>query len=455
MNITRESLSDLDLRIKVVVEEADYAEKVTKQLKSYKNRAEVPGFRKGMAPMGLIQRMYKSAVTADEVQKLLNESLFKYIDDEKLDILGQPLSNEELTATPDFDHEKEFTFVFDAALMPQVNIDWSKINVKYNEVKVDKKEIDTQIDNITRQHGKFETPETIGENDFIYGKAVELDKDGKEKEGGINVFCSFEVSTIKDEEIRNSFLGKKKDDKVRFAANKAFKTEDLERNFHLDADVAKKFKSEVELTISGCSHITPHEIDEELFSTVFPGREIKDADAFRKAIAADVEQSYKEQCDILFANQVRRQLLDNFDAAIPEAFMKRWVLSRSENLTAEELDKEWAEKYVPAMKWEFIEAALMKIKDINPTRIELIDEIKGILRQNGAAKDAEDAEKQEAELEQIANTIANDSQNSRQVYDRIYHRKLVQLFRDEVKPETEKITVKEFLNRAKADNEEK
>ena len=322
-------------------------------------------------------------------------------------------------------------------------------------MKVDKKEIDTQIDNITRQHGKFETPETIGENDFIYGKAVELDKDGNEKEGGINVFCSFEVSTIKDEEIRNSFLGKKKDDKVRFAANKAFKTEDLERNFRLDADVAKKFKSEVELTISGCSHITPHEIDEELFSTVFPGREIKDADAFRKAIAADVEQSYKEQCDILFANQVRRQLLDNFDAAIPEAFMKRWVLSRSESLTAEELDKEWAEKYVPAMKWEFIEAALMKIKDINPTRIELIDEIKGILRQNGAAKDAEDAEKQEAELEQIANTIANDSQNSRQVYDRIYHRKLVQLFRDEVKPETEKITVKEFLNRAKADNEEK
>lgn len=450
MNITRESLNNLEHRIKIEIVESDYAEKVTKQLKNYKNHAQVPGFRKGMAPMGMIQRMYKGAITADEVQNLLNESLFKYIDDEKLNIVGSPLANEELTGKPDMEHGKDFTFYFDIATMPEVKIDWSKIDVKMTEVKVDKKEIDTQIDNITRQHGKFESPETIAENDFIYGKAVELDKSGNEKEGGLNVFCSFEVSTIKDEEIRNSFIGKKKDDKIRFVANKAFKTEDLERNFRLDADVAKKFKSEVELTISGASRVTPHEVNEELFNIVFPGKEIKDAAAFRKALAADLEASYKDNSEILFANKVRHALLENFDAEVPEAFLKRWILSRGEkDITAEKLDAEWAEKYLPAMKWEFIEFALQQIKPLNPSHAEVVDEIKTIIKRNNASAGEKESDE---EIDRLANTIANDQQNSRSIIDRLYHRNLVNVFVEQIKPETEKISVKEYNERVREEN---
>lgn len=456
MNITRENLSDLDICIRIDIEESDYAEKVTKQLKNYKNKASVPGFRKGMAPMGLIQRMYKGAVMADEVQNLLNESLFNYIDSEKLEIVGSPLANEEKTGKPDFEKGTAFTFYFDAALMPEIQLDWSKVSVKINEVKVDKKEIDTQLDNITRQHGKFETPETIGENDFIYGKAVELDKDGNEKDGGMNVFCSFDVSTIKDEDIRKEFIGKKKDEKVKFFANKAFKTEDLERNFRLDAEVAKKFKSEVEMTISGCSHVTPHELDEELFNMVYPTKAIKDADAFRKAVAVDIEESYKEQADIMFANQVRRALIENFNAAIPEAFLKRWILSRNEkDLTVDQIESDWEKNYLPSLKWEFIDHALNKIQNLNPTREEVVEEMKVLIRNNGGIPTEGDAKEQEDALNRVAESLANDQQNAPQVADRIYHRKLVQLFRDQLKPEIDKITIKEFVNRAKAENENK
>lgn len=451
MNITRESLSNLEYRVKIEIAESDYAEKVTKQLKNYKSRVQVPGFRKGMAPMSMIQRMYKSAVTADEVQNILNENLFKYIDDEKLNVVGSPLANDELTGTPDFEKGKDFTFYFDIAVMPEVNIDWSKIDVKMAEVKVDKKEIDTQIENITRQHGKFESPETIAETDYIYGRAVELDKEGNEKEGGMNVFCSFEVSSVKDEEIRNSFIGKKKDDKVRFAANKAFKADDIERNFRLDPEVAKKFKSEVELTISGASRVTPHEVNDELFKMVFPDKEIKDAAAFRKALAADLEASYKENCDVLFANQVRKQLMDNFDAEIPEAFLKRWMLTRgSKEITAEKLEVEWADVFLPSMKWEFIEYALQQIKPLNPSHIEVVDEIKSIIKRNTAAKEDTNDE----EIERTANSIANDQQSSRQIQDRIYHRNLVSLFREKLNPETEKITVKEYNERIREDKKQ-
>ena len=343
MNITRENLGDLDLCIKIEIAESDYAEKVTKQLKEYQHKATVPGFRKGMAPMGLIQRMYKTSVVADVVQGLLGDSLYKYIDDEKLNIIGSPLSNEEKNGAVDFEKSKDFTFYFDAALSPEVNIDWTKVDAKLCAVKVTAKDIDSQIEAITQRYGKFETPDTIGEGCMVYGKAVELTKEGAEKEGGMSAFCSFSLSDMKDAEIANQFYGKKAEEKVVFNPSKAFTASQIEKVFRLDSAAAKKFKADVEMTISGCSKITPAELNEELYERVFPGQGIKEADKFRKAIGEEIEKANDEQCHILFVNQVRKQLLEHFDAPMPEAFLKRWILSRSDdkNVTAETIENEW------------------------------------------------------------------------------------------------------------------
>ncbi len=153
MNISRENLGELDLLIKIDIAESDYAEQVTKQLKDYQKKATVPGFRKGMAPMGLIQRIYKSAIVADQVQNLLGESLYKYLDDEKLDIIGSPLSNDEKTGKPDFEKDKDFTFYFDAALMPQVNLAWDKVNATLYQIKVNPKDVDRQVEEISQRYG--------------------------------------------------------------------------------------------------------------------------------------------------------------------------------------------------------------------------------------------------------------------------------------------------------------
>ena len=168
MNISRENLGDLDLLIKIDVVESDYADKVTKQLKDYQHKATVPGFRKGNAPFGLIQRMYKPACVADAVQDLLSESLLKYIEDEKLDIVGFPLSNDEKTGTHDFAKETDFTFYFDAALAPEINIEWDKVDAKLCSIKVAAKDIDAQVKDITDRYGKFESPKTVGEGDHVF-----------------------------------------------------------------------------------------------------------------------------------------------------------------------------------------------------------------------------------------------------------------------------------------------
>ena len=443
MNITRENLGELDLCIKIEVAESDYAEKVSKQLKEYRQKATVPGFR---------QRMYKSAVVADTVQNLLGESLYKYIDDEKLELLGSPLSNEEKNGTIDFEKGTEFTFYFDAALAPQVNLDWSKVDTKLCSIKVTAKDIDTQIDSITKRYGKFETPDTVGEGDNVYGKAVELTKEGTEKEGGLNVFCSFELSDMKDAELAAPFIGKKAEEKVVFNPSKAFTASQIEKIFRLDTAAAKKFKSDVEVTISGVSRITPAEINEELFEKVFPGEGIKTVDKFRKAISAQIEKANDEQCQILFVNKVRKQLLDNFDAPMPEAFLKRWILSRNEdkNVTAETIEEQWADTYVPSLKWEMIDGALNKIKSIDPTQNEIVDAIKDILRRtDGEPQEGETPEQAEQRLEQAARTIAQDRRNVQQIIDKLYVEKTFALFKEQLNPEVEKVSAKEFAERCK------
>lgn len=449
MNITRENLSDLELCIKVDIEEKDYIENVNKQLKDYQKKAVVPGFRKGMAPMGLIQRMYKAAIVGDAVQNELNTALFKYIDDEKLHILGMPMSNDEKTGEVDFAKQTAYTFYFDVAVAPEFNIEWDKVNVVYNQVKVTAKDVDAEINNAVSRYGKFETPEVAAAGDILYGKLVELDKNGAKKEGGIDTFVSLNLQNLKDAELMPLFEGKKAEEKVVFNMAKAFPTADIERALHIDTAAAKKFKSDVELTLSGISRIIPHEINDDLFKMVFPEQEIKDEAAFRKAMQKEIEKANAEQSDYLFVNQVRKALLDQFTAPLPENFLKRWFASRGEKeMTPESIEADWAEKYVPSLKWELIESKLEEISPVEPTNNQIVDYIKDILRRSDKQQEGETAEQAEERLEKAARSIAADRQNVRQLVDRLYAENLAKLFKDQLKPEVEKVSAKEFAERA-------
>jgi trigger factor len=440
----------LELCIKVDIEENDYIENVNKQLKEYQHKATIPGFRKGMAPKGLIERMYKPAIVGDAVQNTLNTSLFKYIDDEKLHILGMPMSNDEKTGEVDFAKGTSFSFYFDVAVAPEFNLEWDKVNVKYNQLKVTAKDVDNEMNNVVNRYGKFETPETVAAGDIMYGKLVELDKAGAPKEGGVETFVSLNLLNLKDAELMPLFEGKKAEDKIVFNMAKAFPTADIERALHIDTAAAKKFKADVELTLSGISRIIPHELNDELFQMVFPGQAVKDEAAFRKMLQKEIEKANAEQSDYLFVNQVRKALLDQFTAPLPENFLKRWFASRGDkDMTPEKIEAEWNDKYLPSLKWELIESKLEAISPVEPTNNQIVDYIKDILRRNDRKVEGEKTEETEQRLEQAARTIAADRKNVGQVIDRLYADNLSKLFKDQVKPEVEKVSVKEFAERAK------
>jgi trigger factor len=285
----------------------------------------------------------------------------------------------------------------------------------------------------------------------MYGKLVELDKNGAPKEGGVDTFVSLNLLNLKDAELMPTFEGKKAEDKIVFNMAKAFAVADIERALRIDNAAAKKFKSDVELTLSGISRIIPHEINDELFAKVFPGQEVKDADAFRKLLQGEIEKANNEQSDYLFVNQVRQALIDQFSAPLPEAFLKRWFASRGEKeMTPESIESDWTEKYLPSLKWELIEAKLEEIQPVEPTNNQIVDSIKEILRRNDTPVEGETSEQAEQRLEQAARTIAADRQNTRTLVDRIYADNLAKVLKEQVKPEVEKVSAKEFGERAKA-----
>ena len=448
MNITRENTGELELLIKVEISESDYQENVEKQLKEYQKKAVVAGFRRGNAPMGLIKKMYQKAIVADEVQSVIGQSLYKYIEDENLKIVGSPLSNDEKTGEIDFD-KKDFVFYFDAALMPKANIQWKNIDVKRTQIKVSSKEIDEQLDDAARRFGKFETPETVEQTDFVYGKVVEMEN-GNVKESGLNTFMSLEMKKLKATNFKKLFAEKKVEDKVVFNPSKVLDAETIAASFRMKEEEAQNFVSDVELSISGISRITPHEINEELFAKMFPNEDIKNVDDVKKKMKAETEKVYEEQCKMLFNAEVRKALIDQFTEYIPTEFIQKWLASRGEkDMTLENIVAEWDGKYLPSIKWEFIESSLREMKDIDPTQNEVVDYIKGVMTSYDLRKEDEDEKAYDERIEKAARTIAQDKNNVGQVYEKIYSEKLFALLEENIKPEVEKMTIKEFSERNK------
>ena len=173
MNVTKETTGDLTAVLKIDVLAADYADAVAAELKEYRKKANIPGFRPGQVPMGIIKKMYEKSVIADKVQRVMSDALYQYIDDNKLSILGSPMANNEKTASIDWDNQKDFTFYFDIAMQPEFELDLTSHDVTYYDITPTDEMLDKFVEDIQRRFGKFESPETIGETDFVYGEIEE------------------------------------------------------------------------------------------------------------------------------------------------------------------------------------------------------------------------------------------------------------------------------------------
>ena len=371
MNITQSTKGDNLISIKISVEKADYQEEVEKTLKQLRHKANVPGFRPGMVPMGMIKKMYGASAKMEALNTVVSDSLNKHIFDNKLNLLGYPLSDNELQQPADLEKEDDIDFYFEAALRPEINVDFTNTMVDFYHIIPTDEEVDKVVEDLQQRNPNTSHPETVGEDDRLEIKIREA-KDGKEVEGGFEKDgLYFNMSQIKNKTQRKKFIDKEVGSEFIVNFAKVFGSEEEAAKILGEGAPAA---SDFNIIIDDALREEKPELDEDFFKKIFPDQDIKDLDAFKAAVKAEMEKQHEAEIDPILFNKMIDELVAAVRFDLPDAFMKRWIVDNSQgNISAEDIEKNYEKDYVKGLRWQLIEDAIVKA---NPELIIKDEEVK-------------------------------------------------------------------------------
>lgn len=447
MNITKENLDELNAVVKVKVGPADYTDRVEHALKTYQKRASMPGFRPGKVPASLVRKMYGKALMAEELNRLLSDTLYKYIQENKIEVLGNPLPKEENNHL-DFDNQSEFEFQFDMALAPQFSLELNS-DLSFNEyvVRVEDKLIDGYVSDMTRRYGRIVSADTIEEGDLVYADFVQLDANGEILPGGI-----FKSSTLfldkPVKEAHKGMIGGKADDKfVLGAKDIADSAKDLASKLGISEQEAENLDAKFQATVKSVSRLHPAELNEELFDKVYGPGAVKSAEEFRAKIADELRSMFTRDAEQRLRNDITAELLNRTNLSLPDAFLKRWLLAANEKpLTMEQVEAEYP-LYARQLRWQLIENKLIRDNDIKVTAEEAAEHVKNILRSNYAKYGRNPDEVSDDELNDTVKRILDKEEEAKKVYEDLYAMKLMSLYRSKCNIQPKEVSYEEFLSR--------
>lgn len=444
-NVTRENLSVLNDKITVTLSKEDYLAGFEKSLKKYAKTANIPGFRKGMIPAGLIKKMYGQSVFSEEVMRQVEKSLLDYLENEKVDVFAQPLPLENNSPTLDMNNPTDYSFSFEIGLKPEVAIDVTKLNVKQYQVTVTDEMVEQEIDRLQVHNGKMTEPETVtGDDNVLNVKFVETDNEGNDLESGITKENSLLVKYF-TEKFRKNLIGKKAGDTVDLQLKKAF--DDKEMEFILSDLGLEKGKKEEEskyfkLHITKVGLVERPELNEAFFETVYPGKAIATTDEFKKAVKSEIDNYYEAQVLNQVHDQIYHQLLAHANFQFPDSFLKRWLqVSGAKPKTNEEVETEFP-TFKEQLKWTLIS---------NQLRVEhkievLPDDIRNLAKQQllqylGGQINMGDNQQW---VEDYANRMMQDRKFMEDSYHRIATEKMFTAVAEKVKKTEEAISAEDF-----------
>ncbi len=464
MKVSQEKTGDLTSLIKIEIQQADYQPEVDKQLKDQRKKLQLPGFRVGQVPLSMVKKMYENTLVAQEVEKLINENLYKYIQDNNMKVLCSPMANNEKNPQNPTGPIKDFTLFFDVALQPEFDLDLSKINTTFYQVEPTKENVDSYIENLCKRFGKQEQAEAIDEKDLVYGRLVELDDQEKEKKGGLNVYTSIAIDKIPLATVKKQFIGKKKDAEIKIKPAKLFKDDNLLASFlHISKDEAKGFDSQCNFKVDSIERVTPAEINSELFKKVYPAKDIQNEQQFTEAIKEELSNNYANTVNIHFMNTVSDTLQHEVKFSLPEEFLKKWLIENNHDKKKEDLEAEFP-KFLDAMRWQLIESKICEQYNITVNKQEVVDyfqnELLPMYFPVFEGETEEQKQQREHHLTEIANNMAADKEQSRKGYDYVLDRKLIKVLRENTVCKLEKVALDDYLkivsqNNQKNSNKEK
>lgn len=378
MQITKNNIDELIATIKISLVKEDYQENVDKSLKIYQKRVTMPGFRQGKVPMGLIKRQYEKAVTFEEVNKLVGEKLFEYLDNEKIEYIGSPLPSEREKFQPNID-QPDLSFAFDVALTPKfdVTIDNSLKLPKYN-VTLSEDFLNNQVEAYKSQAGKYEIVEQVGEKSKLDGAVFQVDENGNKLENGLSNNTVMLVSNVKDEEIKKEFLGKKVGDQINFDLKKAFPNEtDAKYMLANNAIDFNTINANFAFKIDKIEDFVPGELNQENFDKFFGADIVHNEDEMRAKIVEINQPSLQRDSDYKLMLDYREALTENIKFDLPLDFMVKWMLTRKEN---QDLTKEsFLQKYPTFekdLRWNLIQGKIVKDNNLTVSPDEELEAAK-------------------------------------------------------------------------------
>ena len=374
MNVSLQNIDKVSALLTVKLEKADYQERVDKALKHLRQKAQMPGFRPGMVPMGLVKKMYGKSVLAEEVNKLLSETVYKYIQDNKVNILGEPLPNEEKQPAIDFDTMEEFEFLFDIALAPEFKVEVSKDDkVDYYDIEVTDEMVNNQVKAYTQRNGKYEQVETYAENDLLKGLLAELDEEGNTKEGGIQVEGAVMMPAyMKNDEQKAIFANAKVNDVLVFNPHTAWdgNPAELASLLKIDKEAAAEMKSNFSYQVEEITRFVEGELNQDIFDQVFGEGNVKTEEEFRAKVKEVIANQFVADSDYKFLIDLRTYTMGKVGKLeFADDLMKRIMLDNNKE-KGEEYVNENYEKSLEELTWHLIKE---KLVEANGIKIEQAD----------------------------------------------------------------------------------
>lgn len=446
MNVSLQNIDKVSALLTVKLEKADYQEKVDKALKHFRQNAQMPGFRKGMVPMSLVKKMYGKSALAEEVNKLLSETVYKYIQDNKINILGEPLPNEDKQPEIDFDTMEEFEFLFDIALAPEFKAEVSADDkVDYYTIDVTDEMVDNQVKMYAQRNGKYDKVDAYEDNDMLKGLLAELDEEGNTKEGGIQVEGATMMPTyMKNDEQKAIFTGAKVNDVLVFNPNAAWdgNAAELASLLKIDKDAAPEMKSDFSFQVEEITRFVPGELTQEIFDQVFGEGVVKSEEEFRAKVKEVIAHQFVADSDYKFLLDARKMLMEKVGKLeFPDALLKRIM-----RLNNQDKDEKFVEdnydKSIEELTWHLIKEQLVKANDIKVEQEDVTNMAKEATRaqfaQYGMMSVPDDL------LDNYAKEMLKKKETVEGLVNRVVETKLAAALKTQVSLENKNISAEEF-----------
>lgn len=446
MNISKENIDALNAVIKLTVEKEDYQKRVDDVLKDYRKRVNMPGFRPGKVPAGVVKKMYGKAVLADEVNKLVSENIHQYIVENKLDLLGEPLPSESQELI-DFDNAEKLEFAFDVALAPEVEVKLTKREkLPLYKITITDEMLDSQVDAITGRFGSTEQVDEVSEKAMVKGNFVQLNDKGEVLEDGItkeNAVISLNI--VKDEAEKAKLVGAKAGDVITFNPKKAFPNEtEITYMLGVDKEVAAELTSDFQFTITEITEFKAPEMNQDLFDKAFGEGEVKSEEEFRERVKSDFANALVMETEYRFQVDAKDKLMGKVDVDFPEVFLKRWLLAtnrENEQMNEETLENEMP-RFLNDLKWQLIRNSLIKTNELKVEEGDVVEYAKKSARMQFMQYGLNNVP--DEHLENYAKEMIQKEEQRRQMAEGAINDKVMDFVKESIKIEEKDITREDF-----------